>query len=236
MLASCFAGWQVQIVLWRQHNQPLWRKESFTPLNGNLSCQLRGFVDEIQGELQPICLGWENEGCGLRRRGCRQAEKERAVCKQLSFGRHELEAILSLKTNWNFWKDKEKILTLHLLLHYQALGAEYRTVFLKSHVPITYVSETSLNLCPVHSLLVIMTLFWHLQTQVWNKIQHQGRLISSVGVGGKGEPQNTEVAHQIFHHQLEQSEISFRDFKCVHGTYLEKIPIFDSLTPKKVGF
>lgn len=88
VLASCSAGWQVRVVLWRQHNQPLWRKESFTPLNGNLSCQLRGFVDEIQRELQPICLGWENEGSGQCRRGCRQGEKERAVCKQLPFERH----------------------------------------------------------------------------------------------------------------------------------------------------
>lgn len=88
MLAPCSAGWQVRVVLWRQHNQPLWRKESFTPLNGNLSCQLRGFVDEVQGELQPICLGWENEGSGLCRQGYRQGQKKRAVCKQLTFGRH----------------------------------------------------------------------------------------------------------------------------------------------------
>lgn len=87
-LAACSAGWQVWVVLRRQHNQPLWRKESFTPLRGNLSCQLRRLVDEIQGELKPVCLGWENEGSGLCRQGCGQGEKERAVCKQLPFGSH----------------------------------------------------------------------------------------------------------------------------------------------------
>lgn len=86
------------VILQRQHNQPLWRKESFTPLSGKLSCQLRRFVDEIQVELQPICSGWESECSGLHREGCREGGKDRAVCKQLLLGNaNELEAILRLK-------------------------------------------------------------------------------------------------------------------------------------------
>lgn len=75
-------------------------------------------MDEIQGELQPVHLGWENEGFGLYRQGCKQGEKERAVCKQFPFGRetNELDTTLTLKQKWYFRRDRENILIPHLLL------------------------------------------------------------------------------------------------------------------------
>lgn len=198
MLASCSAGWQVWVVLRRQHNQPLWRKESFTPLSCNLSCQLRRFVDEIQGELQPVCLGWENEGSSLRRRGCRQGEKERAVCKQLPFGRRRWTGgYFKIKTKVVLLKGQGKFFNPSSLAKLAGTWSRVRYSIFKGSFPHD-VTETSLRIRTlfIHSWSQWDTFDIHIMNSL-GQMQHQDwqivKWMSSVGVDGwsRRKPQKT---------------------------------------------
>lgn len=182
-------------------------------------------MDEIQGELQTIHLGWENEGSGLYRQGCKQGEKERAVCKQFPFGKdtNELDTIVALKQKWYFRRDGENFLIPHLLLSTRTWVQHKIFKCSCSHygVSVKHCWEF------MHYLFTLayndIALLFRSRT-VWDKCSTKGiwqtvEWMSSVAVveESRGKHWNSvQPACNAFHCQTGQNETLFSDFRGVN--------------------